>query len=225
LYTEEKTRTWNTSTGFDGILLEQEFNRIYDILANFIVGNAGLQNPMTMEEIYAAQIPVGCVVTYLPCYFANGSNGTPSTVSISLTDNYKLCDGSAVNDSDSAIFNGAGRYLPNITDDRFLMGSTSLGDIGGGEGHYHGKGTANVASSGAHQHNFTLYIPTGATQRGGILFSNKDLYAYTRTTASSTHTHPIGEFSGNIGTGSVNGNTAEAVKPKYLAVKYIMRVK
>lgn len=78
-------------------------------------------------------VPVGSIVAWLPGYFTNSSNGSYSAVSITLPSYYKECDGSALNDSASPIFNGAGRYLPNLTDSRFLMGNTSgnAGTTGG----------------------------------------------------------------------------------------------
>lgn len=78
-------------------------------------------------------VPVGSIIAWLPGYFANGSNGTYAGVAIALPDYWKECTGDALNDSDSPIFNGAGRYLPNLTDSRFLMGNTAgnAGVIGG----------------------------------------------------------------------------------------------
>ena len=42
-----------------------------------------------------------------------------------------MCDGSELNLPSSPIFNGAGRYLPNLTDDRFIQGDTAIGSTGG----------------------------------------------------------------------------------------------
>jgi len=105
-----------------------------------------------LQEIANARIPIGSTIGWLPGYFTNGSNGGYTGVSISLTDNYKECNGAALNDADSPIYNGAGRYLPNITDDRFLMGNTSPGGIGGDN------------NAMAHTHGFTQPSAHGITQ-------------------------------------------------------------
>lgn len=204
--------------------------------------------------------PIGSIAPFVHGYFADGSNGTFTEVSVSLPDWIKLCDGSALNDADSPIFNGAGRYLPNLTDDRFLMGDIAgnMGDIGGDNdslahthgftdpnvpGHYHGMGTGadlNITASGSHFHTSRkhdnaasgAYLKSAASNdTGGVI------------TDSVTHTHSSEDFAGNIGlvTGGQNGNASfvttggsiNAVSesrtdkniPKYLACKYIMRIK
>jgi hypothetical protein len=73
-------------------------------------------------------------------YFTNGNNGgfvsilgnTVAAVnSVISAEGYRVCDGSTFSDPRSPIFNVAGRYLPNLTDDRFLMGDTAAGGSGG----------------------------------------------------------------------------------------------
>lgn len=77
--------------------------------------------------------PIGSIIAWLPGYFLDGSNGTYMLISISLSASWKECTGAALNDSSSPIFNGAGRYLPNLTDSCFLMGNSAgnAGVIGG----------------------------------------------------------------------------------------------
>ena len=100
---------------------------------NLIVGGGG---PV------AGVIPVGAVVPYFGGYFTNGANGgftmvmaaanTIAAVNTFLNpDGFYVCNGAALNLPASPIFNGAGRYLANITDDRFLMGDTLAGGVGG----------------------------------------------------------------------------------------------
>jgi hypothetical protein len=78
-------------------------------------------------------VPVGAIMAYLPGYFANGSNGTYTAVSMTLPDGYVLCEGTAPNDALSPIWNSPTRYVPNISDARFLSGNTvaNRGVIGG----------------------------------------------------------------------------------------------
>ncbi len=76
-------------------------------------------------------VPVGGIVSYLPGYFQSNANGTYTAVSLTLPPEWKVCDGSALNDADSPIWNASGRYVPNLTDSRFFMGSGTRGSTGG----------------------------------------------------------------------------------------------
>jgi len=84
--------------------------------------------------------PAGSIIPWIGGYFTNGSNASFTNVIGNTVANvnallnasgWYVCDGAALNDSASPIFNGAGRYLPNLTDERFLQGSTTAGGIGG----------------------------------------------------------------------------------------------
>jgi hypothetical protein len=228
VYNETQTRTWTRQTSDYGTYLQAEFVRINELF-NFIVGNDGSAPTLTMTQLSPISTPIGCVLPFIPGYFTNGSNAGftyLSTVYDTLSDSYKICDGSLLNDSSSSIFNGANRYLPNLTDDRFLMGNTSYGVTGGGEAHYHSLGTGSniaIAAGGAHTHTVTGGIYGGGHGAGSTVWVASYTTTTTYTSTSSTHTHVL---SGSFGaTAGVNGDAAEAVKPKYLSVKYIMRVK
>jgi len=104
----------------------------------------------------AAQTPVGAIIPIVRAYFTNGSNGgmtavgTNSAAGLNALYNaggWYVCNGAALNLVDSPIFNGAGRYLPNLTDARFLEGSTAYGATGG-------------SNSMAHTHNVTVAATT-----------------------------------------------------------------
>ena len=84
--------------------------------------------------------PIGTIVAWVGGYMTDGSNTSFVSVlgnSVSAVnalvngDGYYVCDGSAPNNPASPIFNAAGKYLPNLTDSRFLQGSTSAGGFGG----------------------------------------------------------------------------------------------
>lgn len=88
--------------------------------------------------------PIGAIVAWLGGYFTDSNNGgytkvLAGTQSISEINthfaskglNYRVCDGSAPNDPASPIWNGPGKHLPNLTDERFLMGSSTVGTVGG----------------------------------------------------------------------------------------------
>ena len=95
--------------------------------------------------------PIGTIVAYMPGYFTNGANAGFTAVALSIPENWKVCDGSLCNDPNSLIFNGAGRYLPNLTDSRFIMGSTVVlaGLLGGNVNNQVNLSEANLP---AHTH-------------------------------------------------------------------------
>jgi len=69
-------------------------------------------------------VPVGAIIAYLPGYFTNVGNAVYTPVALSLPSSWKVCDGTFFYDSESPLFNFNGRYLPNLSDSRFLMGNT-----------------------------------------------------------------------------------------------------
>lgn len=84
--------------------------------------------------------PAGSIVAYIPGFFNDGSNNghVPSiTNSIAAVnaevngDGWYVCDGSELNLPGSRFFDGSSRFLPNLTNSRFLMGSNASGVPGG----------------------------------------------------------------------------------------------
>ncbi len=252
-YSATKLTGWDRATLADGNLFAAEFDQIYDNIENSIIGNSAAAPTFTMKQLYEALCPIGSVIAFLPGYFTDGSNGGWTYVSAvgTLTDYFKICDGSALSAVASPLLGGTGRYLPNISDDRFLMGSTAYGNIGGSStmththstpAHYHGMGTGatlNITASGAHTHTtnitssqvgFTYNTPSLLWPTG---VSSVVVQEY--SSSSDTHTHAASSFSGVIGlvTGGVNGNAAMTSgaasnsenRPLYLSCRYIMRVK
>ena len=184
-----------------------------------------------LAELAAALCPVGSIVAYVPGYFTNGSNAgfthqmvsanTVAAVNALLNSSgWYVCDGAALNDADSGIFNGVGRYLPNLTDDRFLMGDTVAGGIGGANtmAHTHTTGdhTLTIAEMPKHRHYVTCGFETAS---GGI-----DPYGR----ASEMHPGIYTAYQGSSDPHN-HGATGEASnaenRPSYLSCFYIMRVK
>ncbi len=192
-------------------------------------------------------VPVGSIVARIPGYFSNGNNGSYTAVALSLPSNWKICDGSLCNDSDSPIFNGAGRYLPNLTDSRFIMGSTlaAAGQIGGNAGNQVTLSEANLpahahtiahthtfsgttSNNGSHSHTVQCYWSNGIagyympTESGTANPSNP------ATSAAGDHTHTFSGATSNpsaTDSGSVGSGTAFSILPKYLTAVYLMRIK
>lgn len=90
----------------------------------------------------AGTVPVGTIVAYNPGYYTNGTNGGftvvgPTSNTIAAVNAFLnlsgwfVCDGDVVTVGSSPIWNGAGRYLPQLNNSRFLMGSTTAGTAAG----------------------------------------------------------------------------------------------
>jgi len=130
------------------------------------------------KQLYLAgggAVPIGIIIPYLGGYFTDGVNGgftmmmaganTVTAVNALLNgDGWYVCNGALLNLGGSPIFNGAGRYLPLLTDDRFIMGDTLGGTPGGDNAmaHTHVVGTLAIANEGAHTHGVTSNVAVAA---------------------------------------------------------------
>lgn len=202
--------------------------------------------------------PIGSIIAYSPGYFTNGSNAgfthqmvsanTVAAVNALLNSSgWYVCDGAALNDADSGIFNGAGRYLPNLTDDRFFMGDTVAGGIGGANSnniaHTHTTGDFTLTTSHipSHRHSVTV---TGGDHRHEYFFSGVagDDYIAQSWNGSGPDASYYTSYSGDLtlsgqtgyagdGQAHNHGNTGSSGseslenRPNYLSCFYIMRVK
>lgn len=126
--------------------------------------NAGTKRWKLQQQPVTNTVPVGAIMPFVGGYFSSGSNGGFTNVigndaatinALVGASGYRVCDGSALNLSGSAIYNGVGRYLPNLTDSRFLMGSSSAGSTGGANSDNH----IHVFD---HQHGISHYHTTGS---------------------------------------------------------------
>jgi hypothetical protein len=177
-------------------------------------------------------VPIGSIIAWLPGYFEDGSNGTYNAVAISLPDFWKECDGSEISAIDSPSLGGSGHYLPNLTDDRFLMGNAagSTGGVGGSN-----NITAHTATYPNHQHQigrtdysddkFYFYENDGSLKQFMEFNGSAGAGVAGQTGA------PLGDsnyYSAIDGNGSVtisNNHIANQNIPKYLSCQYIMRIK
>lgn len=115
-------------------------------------------------------VPDGAIIPYLPGYFTDADNGgfvntVGSVAEINALYNSAglwVCNGAMLNVPGSATYDGSGRYLPNMTDDRFLMGASVAGEGGGANSishkhsydHYHTTSPVTLTSAqiGIHRH-------------------------------------------------------------------------
>lgn len=142
-------------------------------------------------------VPEGVIVAWNPGYYTDGSNTgytvvipTANTVAAANTylneRGWYVCNGAAINVAASRIHDGAGRYIDNLTTDRFLMGDTVAGAIGGSAtmAHTHGYGTIAAAGESTHTHAVGTIAAAGeSTHTHGV--------GTLDAAAESTHTHQV----------------------------------
>jgi len=218
-----------SAAGFATTTLNNLGTTAINAALNYADTNLGLVN-----------IPVGTIIPWIGGYFGNGSNGsytrvlgTANTIAAVNTlqnpNGWYVCDGTELNLASSPIFNGATRFLPNLSDSRFLLGYTSCGTQGGANSLTTGNAsvntttmtagisisnhtvTNNAVTSGAgtaHSHVLTpgtAYAQIGLIDNGTIWVKNYSVTAYSTTGyLSGTYTADSGPTS--IGSG-VGGST------------------
>lgn len=208
------------------LVVKKDLEKLHGITLSYAQINALINNVP----------PVGSIIAYVPGYFTNGSNAgftyrmvsanTVAAVNALLNPSgWYVCNGAALNDADSGIFNGAGRYLPNLTDDRFFMGDTVAGGIGGANSnniahtHTTGNHTLTVDEIPSHRHKY--YIHSTGSAPLSHLQAGTD---YHWPVDGNTSYTGGGEAHNHGATGSAGSSSLEN-RPKYLSCFYIMRVK
>ena len=134
----------------------------------------------TRSEFDAGRlVPIGLISPYF---------GDPAA----LPDNWKVCDGSTVNDSESPL---NGKVLPDLTA-KFIRGEVDTGkntayafEAGGNDSHLH--------VSPAHSHNITInsvdgHNHSGVTENGGVQHTHT-INCYTQFTDHQEHWHVCGD--------------------------------
>lgn len=156
-------------------------------------------------------VPIGSIIAYLPGSFTATDNVGYINISQTLTSNWKVCNGRVsgatddtatfLTDADSPIFNSAGRYLPNLTDSRFIMGytlpTTGLTMIGGNTNNEYTLTAANLST---HVHTINHTHVWTSSYNGGSASDSTDL----------SHAHSIYNWFAGAGLpapGLINCNT------------------
>lgn len=157
--------------------------------------------------------PVGSIVAYVPGYFTAGANAgftrvgpsanTAAAVNTFLPNNWRVCDGTTLNDAASPIFNAASRFLPNLTDSRFLLGSAAAGTAAG-------SNTVTLSTTELPAHSHTQQ-GTFASGNNSVGHSHTQQGSFASGNQSADHTHTQqGSFSS--GANSVDHNHVEQFK-------------
>lgn len=223
------------------------------------------------NNLYSAEPPIGSIIAWHPRLFSGAANsGIGTSDRIQLAANWCLCDGRDLSANpltkDSPLIDAGFRHVPDVTDNRFLMGGLStsfLGDnyVYGGTNHagppvandnngdnsvtistnslpahVHDSGnlsisgTGTTSSNGSHTHTYNepYYNSQGLDRGGDDAGLEVNITSDQSTGSAGAHTHTldvsISTFSGNTGNGAFP-NTEVNVLPKYVLVKFIMRVK
>ncbi|MBU0945501.1 MAG: hypothetical protein KJ804_06650 [Proteobacteria bacterium] len=205
--------------------------------------------------------PVGTIVPWIGGYFAGaGNSGFTSVLGNTIAaanthlnpTGWHVCDGTELNDSFSSIFGAAGRFLPDLTDDRFIMGDTAAGATGGDNAmahthsvpshshsvpsHAHATAahTLTLSEMPAHNHIGDFSIKWYATGSGGWTsrpeVPNSGEYTVNSGTTGGGASHNHGNteaWSGTSGTWTGTSGDASTMdnRPKFLSCFYIMRVR
>ena len=130
----------------------------------------------TQKAVAEAIPPVGSIIAYTGGYHTDGSNGgftislaganNPAAINAAISKNWRVCNGSEYFDVESPIFNVAGRFLPNLTDERFIQGSNVAGGVGGSNfmlDHTH------ASSNESTDHEHTVAIDHGHSLSGSVM--------------------------------------------------------
>lgn len=196
--------SWCQSSGV--LYVSKTDDNTGNALSNTTHWKVGLK-PTASGEVFG-HAPVGSIMAWQGGYFTSGSNGGFTNVlgnTVALANaylnpyGYHVCDGAQVNDPDSPIFSAAGRYLPNLSDSRFLMGSTAAGAIGGENSNSHTHSvTSNVSvgnitlTAGQIPQLSTSYTPAGTNAAGTCSGSSA---------VGGTHTHRTSHVVGSNSSG------------------------
>jgi microcystin-dependent protein len=184
-------------------------------------------------------VPVGAVIAIAnsAAWSLPGANA--------IKDGYALCNGQAFPSGSNPAFTGT---MPNLSDERFLQGSTSSGTTGGANtvtlaianlpAHNHGMSHTHSINhdhtgSGSHAHNLDFLANVGSNWLGWLVNDNEPNrnHAVQNITRVSTASNvDLDNFTGTSGGSSISvtdntgSGTAFDIRPKYFNVVYVMRV-
>ena len=141
--------------------------------------------PISIKKGNVGNIPIGGVIPIMGAFQSTQNSGTFTSAFIPLSgvitnDGFQRCDGSLINNTNSIFHN---KYTPDITDSRFIQGSTSAGTLGGNSSneitisqtnlpthshdisHTHtgstqSQSTSTTSNAGSHNHSLRMYVFT-----------------------------------------------------------------
>ena len=167
------------------------------------------------EASSTGYLPEGSIIAWQGGYYTDGSNGsytralgTDNTVAAVNTlynsFGWYVCNGAALNLSTSTIFNGANRYLPNLSGDRFIQGDNAAGSIGG-------------ESTNSHTHSWDIALfSSGVPSSTQVVALAIPVNGF----SDPDHTHFVNPPSTTSTAASATNN-----KPLWLGCFYLMRAR
>ena len=172
-------------------------------------------------------VPLGAIVP------VGNISGWALPAAGAIKDGYALCNGQAFPSGSNLAFSG---NMPNLSDDRFLQGSSSVAGTGGANtktlataelpAHTHSiehdHGAVSTNTVGAHQHNVNALAFTGFYAFASGPTGNVTSGVATDSAGDHAHTVDLPNFTGT--SGSAGSGTAFDIRPKYFNVVYLMRV-
>jgi hypothetical protein len=197
--TSAATRTYNfPNVGASVTFATREANEIFS-------GNKIFSGEISTDAAHLGGyglVPVGTIVAYNPGFYTGGTNGGytntgPAGNTIAQINTFLnakgwyVCNGAAVNVAASPIWNAASRFLPNLSDSRFLIGAT---DTNTGNTTYAGTGSNTVTLAAGN-------IPSLTS--AGTVTNTGTTVASTSGIQSADHSH---NFSGTTSSGSTINN-------------------
>ncbi|MDX2471061.1 MAG: hypothetical protein QNL04_10850 [SAR324 cluster bacterium] len=206
-----------------------------------------VENRLTAGSCTTFVEPVGTVKAWVPASFADANNGGYA-LGLGIATNdvaganaylaataYRVADGSIPNLELSPIWNDGVKHLPNLTDDRFIQGSSTLAGVGGSNSlrdHLHSFSLLAAGQGGGSHSHFTV---RNIAAQGGISntssiaksWSTYSLGGHTYSpnwglTNSVSHAHSSSNVSGTVGAGATATTTEN--RPNYLNCFYIIKV-
>lgn len=201
-------------------------------------GGMSIEKRLMVGQFYG-RVPLGGVIPVVSTFTASNNGGgspsdlsllTPASGSVSA-DGFMRCDGVEITDPLSPFI---GRYVPNISDDRFIQGSNSSSTLsvvyGANNGnntvtltvnemprHNHGGSTNEAGDASVQPGEFGLIKANLNTPRTIDAFVNDSLGEPDIVTPPGAwnHSHPI-----NL----QGGDASFDIRPKYISGIYLMRV-
>jgi len=178
----------------------------------------------------ATGILIGTIFAWQGGYYTDGVNGGYTDVlaggnTVADANSYAnkfgchVCNGAALNDPDSPIFNGSGRYLPNLTDDRFLMGATAAGGVGGSSTMSHTHGVTSNVTVGNHStlslSNHTTLAATIPNHKHQVADATTlDIHFYDSTGANTASVLSSTRAAGGLGSTVVSSGSIQNLYSK-----------
>jgi hypothetical protein len=201
-------------------------------------GGMSVEKRLMVGQFYG-RVPLGGVIPVVSTYTAsNNGGGSPSDLSL-LTpssgqvtvDGFMRCDGVEIINPLSPF---VGRYVPNISDDRFIQGSNTSSSLSGVNGANNGNNTVTLTINEMPNHNHG-----GSTNEAGNSSVSPGQYGLIRSNLNLPRTvdafvndslgepdivTPPGAWNHSHGIASQGNAQSFDIRPKYISGIYLMRV-